>query len=109
MSCIWKIFSKKEMPKKPTVSKVENPLNRNVSDDILSLQAMEETLLQTLVSLHYKLEEAKVRVRNEFQSGNSSRAKDALARRAVLADREKLLEFRLKKVQEKIKEIRAAK
>ena len=112
MSCIWNLFSKKEkLPKrKPTDSRVQNPLNQDVAyADKLTLESMEAALLQNLVSLHYKLEEAKERVRIEFQKGSSPAAKEALARRTLLAERKKLLETRLKNVQEKLQEIKAAK
>ena len=112
MSCLWKLFSKKqpERPKVLTDSKVKNPLNLDmIYDDLVTLQAMESALISNLVSIHYNLEETKKRVAIEFQKGHSQAAKDALAKRVMLAERKKLFETRLQRVQTKLKEIKSPK
>ncbi len=110
MGRYWCCFQKKEENPQPIVLqdlRIQNPLNLDeLPTNLSDLRAMEGALMSHLVSLHYKLEEAKKTVRYEFQTGNSNRAKEALAKRAVLAERKQLFESRLQRVQARLKEIR---
>ena len=104
MSCIWRLFAKKE---KHSDVRIQNPLYLNdIPDDIITLRAIEATIIDNLISIHYKIDEIKKKIAYEFQNGHSNSAKEALAWRAYLAERKRFFETRLARVQQKMQEIK---
>lgn len=108
ISRFWCFQKKKEpSPKILTDAKVINPLNLDeLPNSLMELRALEGALINYLVSIHYKLEEAKGQVREAFQRGHSVRGKEALAKRVILSEKQKLFEKRLHRVQARIQEIK---
>ncbi len=115
MSCLWTCFQSKKPSKSlgPRIlsdPKMVNPLHLEpIPNDIPTLQAMEHAIIENLLLIDNRLVEAKKRVADEFRKGASSRAQDALAKRAVLAERKRLYESKLQKIQSQLANLRSTK
>ena len=111
MSCIWNLFrKKKKVPAQPLThpdSTVQNPLNLDeIPNDITTLRLVEQTIIDKLISTHYKLEQTKENIRYTLQRGNSQRLKETLGKRAVLTERKRMLETRLASIQARLEEMK---
>ena len=110
MSCIWKIFSGKTKSKKPMIltdTKVQNPLYLDeMPINEIELNAWEAALIDNLVSIHYKIEETKIKIANEFQAGRTDRARALIAKNSYLLERKMLFENRLEKVRKNLAALR---
>jgi hypothetical protein len=108
MSCLWKYWKKK--PTKPIVlpdAKVDNPLNLNeIPSTVFELRAFEGALIGHLVSIHYNIEDTKMKVANEFRAGRSDRARALIAKNTYLLERKMLFENRLEKVRKNLAALR---
>jgi hypothetical protein len=107
MSCIWNLFRKKNNPS-ITDLRIRNPLNLDeVPDDIHMLRAIEATLIDNLISIHYILEQSKENVKYLIQKGYTQRLQDAIAQRTVAMERKRVLESRLQRIQARLAEMKA--
>lgn len=108
MSCIFKLFRKKKA-KKPDEHldlRIQNPLNLDELPETLhELRVMEGALLDILVSLHYETEIVKANIRTNLHSSRRESMHKLLAKGNVLAEKKKMHSGRLRRVQEKIREL----
>ncbi len=109
MSCLWTCW-KKQTPLKPIVlqdTKIENPLHLEaIPSTSVELKAWEGALIDQLVSVHYKIEETKYKIGNEFRAGRTDRARALIAKNSYLLERKLLFEQRLQRVQKKLAALR---
>ncbi len=109
MSCLWTCWSNPKLREPIVVSdpKVMNPLYlEELPNTFTELRAYEGAFIENLISLHYKIEETKQKVANEFRSGRTDRARALIAKNSYLLERKMFFEKRLEKVQNKIKTLR---
>lgn len=74
---------------------------------LLELQALEGALIDHLVSLHYRMEEHKSKIRSSIQQGKTNQTRDFIAKLTVLKEKNQLFEKRLEKVRAKRAEIQS--
>jgi hypothetical protein len=105
MSCLFKLFRKKQRPE-PEFQSV-NPLNLDEFPDTrMELEAFEGALVDTLVSIHYRILQMKENIRDAIQMGYSNRARDSIARLTVLKEKKQICEKRLDTVRKKLQDLR---
>jgi hypothetical protein len=107
MSCIWKFcFTntvKKEVKNLPPI-KVESPLYlEDDSNDKVTLKAMEAAIIDTLVAIHYSIEDTKTKLANGMRNGSTEQVRAFLAKKSHLLDKKFLLEKKLERVQAKLR------
>ncbi len=106
MSCLFKLFKSKAKPNQPDLRIITTPLNLDeIPENPLYLRALEATLLDTLVSIHYQLEDTKAKIRASSTTRSIEETNQLLAKRYTLTEKKKLFLTRLEKVKLKIKEI----
>ena len=108
MSCIFNLFRKNKAKKtdEHLDLRISNPLNLDELPDTLDgLRAMEGALLDIIVSLHYETETIKANIRTSLQSSRRESIHKLLAKGNVLAEKKKKYSVRLRRVQEKIREL----
>lgn len=106
MFCPWRLFSKQKAVSPHTI---QNPAysSKELPNSIEELQVLEYILEDQIRKLHYSVEDAKKNVSKEFAYKPSNRARASLALRVTLSERKLLFERRLKKIQDKIDELRS--
>lgn len=106
MSCFnrFNCFSKPNV-QKPDL-RIYSPLNLDeLPNTILELQAFEAATIDILVSLHYQLEDVKSKLEN--LTTLTPEKNELLAKRFRIAEKKKVFDTRLQKIQAKMKEIKA--
>lgn len=105
MSCIFKIFGKKK-PQQPEV-RIENPLNLDeLPENKVDLEIIEGALMDILVSLHYRIEQNKLKIRYALHKGSSNEAREYIAKVTILKEKKQLFEKRLERVRSKLQPFR---
>ncbi len=90
-----------------TDTKVQNPLYLDeMPASEIELIAWEGALIDQLVSLHYKIEETKIKIGKEFRSGRTDRARALIAKNSYLLERKMLYENRLERVRKNLAALR---
>lgn len=110
MFCLWNLCWSQPTPQKPLVisdPKVVNPLYlEELPTTEIELKAFEGALIQNLISIHYKIEEIKKKVANEFRNGKTDQARALIAKKSHLLERKMFFEKRLEKVQKNLAALR---
>jgi hypothetical protein len=80
-------------------------LLEELPDSLLVLRAMEATLIDLLISFHYRLDVLKKDMMLAFEKGTTTKATTLWTERTALYKKKKRFETSLLKVQEKMKEL----
>lgn len=103
----WKLCQGKQKVINPSVMpaiKVENPLQLDYdSSDKLTLKALEAVIIDSLITVHYGIEDAKHKLAIQMRSGSTDQVRAFLARKTHLLDKKFMLEQKLEKVQAKLR------
>jgi hypothetical protein len=108
MLCFWKLCQSKmpavSSPMILTDTRVKNPLYlEEMPSTKFELKALEGAIIDTLIAVHYSIEDAKQKLVIQMRSGSTEQVRAFLARKTHLLDKKFMLEQKLEKVQAKLR------
>lgn len=102
----WKLCQNKppaEVPRRVSDERIENPLQLDYdSNDTITLKALEAAIIDSLIAVHYGIEDAKHKLASYMRSGSTDQVRAFLAKKTHLLDKKFMLEQKLAKIQAKL-------